>query len=150
MIKLKMNWGIGIAVFYVSFVLLLIGFVIFTSFNKVDLVDENYYEKELDYQSNIDKINRTNNLALPLIIETVDNVVRLTYPKTGLTSDITGMITFFRPSDKKLDFILPVKPDDSWIQYIKNEKLTKGLWRIKVDWAVGDSAYYNEEVLIIN
>jgi hypothetical protein len=45
---------------------------------------------------------------------------------------------------------LPVKPDDSWIQYIKNEKLTKGLWRIKVDWAVGDSAYYNEEVLIIN
>jgi hypothetical protein len=144
MIKFKMNWGIGIAVFYVSFILLLIGFVIFTSFNKVDLVDENYY------QSNIDKINRTNKLTVPLKIETVDNVVRLTYPKTGLASDITGMITFFRPSDKKLDFILPVKPDDSWTQFIKNEKLTKGLWRIKVDWTIGDSAYYNEEVLIIN
>ncbi len=148
--KFKFHWGTNVAIFYILFVLVLVGFVVFTTFNRVDLVDEDYYESELKYQGTIDKIERTNKLTEPLKIELAGNYVRLSYPKNISTNDINGKITFFRPSNKKLDFVLPVKPDESGFQIVSSENLIKGLWRIKVDWAVGDSAYYNEQVLMIN
>lgn len=150
MAKFKFHWGIGIATFYISFVLVLVGFVIFTTFNRVDLVDENYYDQEIKYQGMIDKIERANKLAEPLKIESADSYVRLSYPKGLLNDIIKGDITFFRPSDKKMDFVLPVKPDQSGYQIVDSKSLAKGLWRVKVDWAIGDSTYYNEEVLVIN
>lgn len=150
MLSIKLNWGTGIAVFYISFVLILVGFVIFTTFNRVDLVDENYYEKELVYQDNINKINRTKKLAIPLKIESGNNIVNLSFPDSLNYKSITGDITFFRPSDKKMDFKLKIQPDENGNQFVRTENLKKGLWKVKVDWALGDSAFYNEEIVIIN
>ena len=150
MAKFKFHWGINTAIFYISFVVVLVGFVIFTRFNQVDLVDENYYEKELKYQGMIDKIERTNKLAEPLKIESADSYVMLSYPKSFSSNDIKGTITFFRPSDKTKDFTIPVQPDESGFQVISSTNMSKGMWRVKVDWAVGDSTYYNEEVLVLN
>ncbi|MBX3044596.1 MAG: FixH family protein [Candidatus Kapabacteria bacterium] len=150
MAKFKLHWGNSIAIFYISFVLVLVGFVIFTRFNRVELVDENYYEKELKYQNVIDKMDRAGKLPEPLSIESSDSYVRFSYPKSVDQGDISGEITFFRPSDKKLDFTLPVKPDESGFQVVGSSNLEKGMWRVKVDWAVGDTTYYNEQVLVIN
>jgi hypothetical protein len=148
--KIKLNWGSGIAIFYISFVLVLVGFVVFTTFNRVDLVDENYYDKEIKYQDEIDKIIRANQLSEPLQIVSSNDVVVLSYPKSEDLTDLSGMIRFFRPSDKKMDFNIPIKADDSGNQVIKSPKLSKGMWRVKVDWTIGDSTYYNEQVLVIN
>jgi hypothetical protein len=150
MIKIKFHWGTNIAIFYILFVVVLVGFVIFSTFNKVDLVDEDYYENEIKYQGTMDKIARSNNLAEPLKIEVSDKLVRLSYPKNFSLSEINGQIHFFRPSDKRLDFKLAVEPDESGFQVVSSKNLTKGLWRVKVDWSVGDTAYYNEQVLMIN
>lgn len=150
MAKFKFHWGINTAIFYIAFVVALIAFVIFTRFNQVDLVDENYYDKEIKYQSTIDKIERTNKLDEPLKIETADSYIRVSYPKLFKSSEIKGEITFFRPSDKTKDFTLPVKSDDTGYQVISSSNMTKGMWRMKIDWAVGDSTYYSEEVLVIN
>lgn len=148
--KFKFHWGTNVAIFYIMFVLVLVGFVVFTTFNRVDLVDENYYENEIKYQSTIDKIERSNNLAEPLKIEVAGKYVRFSYPKGISSKDINGKITFFRPSNKKLDFVVPVVSDESGFQVVNSDNLIRGLWRVKVDWAVGDSAYYNEQVLMMD
>jgi len=150
MAKMKFHWGVGITIFYVSFVLVLVGFVIFTTFNKVELVDENYYESEIQYQQKIDKIKRSNGLAQSLMIQALDKSVLLVYPAGYKTDDISGTIEFYRPSEKNLDFKAKVTPDTSGKQIVFSNNFKKGLWKVKVDWAIGDSTYYNEQVLIMN
>jgi hypothetical protein len=61
--KIKFNWGIGITIFISAFILLNIIFIIFASGQKVDLVTEKYYEKELKYQEVIDKKINSNSLS---------------------------------------------------------------------------------------
>ena len=42
-------WPIGLAITYISFMVILIGIVVFSTYNQVDLVAEDYYEKEEEY-----------------------------------------------------------------------------------------------------
>ena len=51
-----MNWGWKIALVYTLFALMTLGFVVLGSMKKVNLVEKDYYEKEIKYQEQIDKI----------------------------------------------------------------------------------------------
>ena len=56
----------GIAAFYGAFVILLIVFLIFSTFNTIDLVTEDYYAKELNYQQQINRVKRTEQFGYEL------------------------------------------------------------------------------------
>lgn len=146
--KLKIHWGWGIAIFYSLFVLSLLGFLFFTTFNRVDLVEEDYYEKEINYQQQIDKETRTANLAGKLTMQPSGSVFILTFPGELDPSTIGGSIHFYRPSSKRLDQKFKIEADSSGMQVLPVNTLRKGLWFVKVDWSAGDSAYYNEEKFI--
>lgn len=148
MIK-KLNWGSGIALFYIFFVLILISFVIFTFFNKVDLVEDNYYKKELVYQKHIEKIDRTSKLTDQLKIISDNEYIELLFPVNIVSSKIGGTINFYRPSNRKLDFSVAVSPDLSGRQIVETKKIAKGLWKVKVNWKSDSLDYYNEQVIII-
>ena len=48
---MKFNWGTGIGLFYVVFVVIMVSMVMFSARNNIDLVQEDYYEKDLNYES---------------------------------------------------------------------------------------------------
>lgn len=148
--KFKLHWGNSIFIFYGTFVVVLIGFLIFTTFHKVDLVDNNYYDKELKYESQIEKMNRT--LALPekLSVNTDGKAMEIKYPGNFDHSTISGRIHFFRPSNEKLDFTINVSADSANTQLINVTKAKRGLWRLKIDWQAGENTYYNEETVVLN
>ena len=52
-------WAVGITLLYSTFVVIMISFLIFTRFQKVNLVSEDYYEKGLQYQQQIEALRRT-------------------------------------------------------------------------------------------
>ena len=58
---MKLNWGNWIAVAYSVFVLFIIAMVYLAFGEKWDLVAENYYEQEIQYQ---DKINSIENVMM--------------------------------------------------------------------------------------
>ncbi|MDP2038234.1 MAG: FixH family protein, partial [Ignavibacteria bacterium] len=60
--KLKLNWGFGIAVTYILFVVVTLVMVFIFMNQDVSLETENYYSKGIEYQGQIDKINRTQSL----------------------------------------------------------------------------------------
>jgi len=47
-----------------------------------------------------------------------------------------------------LDFKVKLQPDSLNQFIIPTDKLKKGLWKLKIDWAAGDSAFYNEEIVV--
>ncbi|MBE2189647.1 MAG: FixH family protein [Desulfobulbaceae bacterium] len=147
--KIYGNWAFAVTAFYITFVVLLVSLVVYVSQDKVDLVVENYYDHDLVFQKQIDKVMRTKALKEQIIISNIENKVVLKYPDS-LNYPISGSILMFRPDNSKLDVKIPIQPNDEMIQIINTESFNKGLWKVKVDWSMNDTSYYNEEIIIFN
>lgn len=142
-----MSWGKGIVLVFVLFILG-IGVLVYRSMTKnIDLVTSNYYEKELKYQEQIDKINNTNSLKEKIMIEYNGSVILITYP--SVQKSITGEISFYKPSDAKSDFRIKVEPGSDMKQIIQKEMLAKGLWKVQINWAMDGKEYFSEDRVMI-
>lgn len=148
-----MNWGFKIGIVFVGFVVFMISLVTICMQQKdIHLVTENYYEKEIAYQNQID--NETNTAALkdevPEITYAKENgIVTVRYPAGFSDGRVTGNILFFRPSDAGKDFSVPLKADQSQQQNVSVADLEKGLWKIKMEWSTVGKKYYLEERLVV-
>jgi hypothetical protein len=141
---MKLNWGTGIAMFYSTFVLVLVTVVIKTTTFDNSLVSEDYYADDLNYQKQYEKLKNSKNLLkdLEIIKELDGDILKFQFP---IDLEIPqGEIYFFCPSDSKLDFRVPVKVDADYQQQIVIKQLKTGLWRIKVDWQAGKIPYFRE------
>ncbi len=149
--KKKSRWGWGIAGVYTLFALSGIGFVIFSRFHQMDLVTEKYYQEELQYQQHIDRHQRTQALpnAFAWEYNATAKTVILKFPSELAAKGINGDIMFFRPSDAAQDKVIPIELSEQGHQLVDVSHLSKGLWRVKVFWSVGEDEYYNEDVLVI-
>ncbi|MGC8857725.1 MAG: FixH family protein [Ignavibacteria bacterium] len=143
---MKISWGIIIAILYSGFVLLVLVMVMFSFTQRVDLVTDNYYEKELRYQEQIDKINRTNQLSEKLDFHVDNRIVSIKFPNK-LDPDPDNLIHFYRPSNSSYDKIVKIVTDSSNFQKIKlnREKFSKGFWRVRINWVSGGFSYYTEK-----
>jgi len=150
----KTFWGYGIYGLYGGFVLFVLGMVAFVSTQNINLVEPEYYRKGVAYQGQIDRLERTSQLTERLRVAFVagSRQIRLTFPAvaTDDTEPITGDITLYRPSNAGYDRIVKIAADQDHEQYIDASTLIPGMWRIKINWAVGESEYYTEQMLVIN
>ena len=145
----KMNWGSWIVVSFILFALGTFTMIYISMNSRVDLVTDDYYEKELKYQNHIDVVKNTNALEGRVSFAFAPSSVTISYPNIDAPSKYSGVVMFFRPSDKALDFSYPVDVDTTYSQTITTNKLLKGMWRVKVSWNVGTQQYYNEQPVII-
>ena len=145
------HWPIGIAIIYISFMVILIALVIFSSFNKVDMVTEDYYEQEIKYQQQIDRINRTSLLSTPVSWQYDKNnrQVMIQFPDEINSKEVEGQILFFRPSDASQDKVIALRLSSKNIQTISTQHLVSGLWKLKIFWQVNRKDFYTEGTLVI-
>lgn len=139
-------WPLGITIFLALFVLGLVGFLIFAGTQKVEMVTDNYYEKTLEYQAQIDRVNRTKALSEPVLLcyEPAENRYLLRFPALFDPGEISGEVTFYRPNDARADVAFPLQVTADGGQIFSTARLAPGLWRVKVVWAAGGEGYYNE------
>ncbi len=140
----------GIIIAIVIPIVLLIVFVIFSSQNTFKLVERDYYQKEINYQSQIDRKTRTNQLSQKVNIYNDDEGVVLQFPSIFLLEDINGKIIFFRPSDLNLDFSIKIDLNQYGLQSISSTNLKNGVWIIKVFWNNQLDEYYSEKRIFVN
>ena len=134
--RIELHWGHYIAIFYVCFVIIVI--IALVASTKVDrsLVVDDYYAKDLAYQSQYDKItNQLNDDKLSLTHDSDSQKVVFSFSDAD---QLKGHIQFYRPSDKSQDFILDITQSQF---AISTEDLSNGKWKVKVDWENGGTAY---------
>lgn len=148
--KKKANWGTGIFISYSVFMLLTIITAVYFMNQDVSLVTDDYYQQELKYQDQIDKIERTNALSEKPVIDFDGLGVNISFPKLLIEKNVVGKIHFYRPSDPGLDFALPISLNSEGIQLISTKQLAAGYWRLKLNWMMDGKEYYNEKAIIIN
>ncbi|MCX7877262.1 MAG: FixH family protein [Ignavibacteria bacterium] len=142
----KMTWGKGILLAYLSFVTGIVFMVYRSVAMKIDMVTDNYYEKTLIYQKEIEKMRNTMSLKEKIKLEVTDNkYLDVIYP---IKPD-GGVITFYRPSDSSADFNLNISADEKLVQRIDISGITRGLWKLKFNWSGSGGEYYQEEIVIL-
>ncbi len=146
---MKINWGLGIAISIVLFMAVSIGFIYYAFHQDVNLVRDDYYEAEVQFDDTIDKIKRTNELKDNLEISLTTNNIELYFPAAYEKNKITGKIFMYRPSNGAKDFNLPIQLDSSNSQYISTNKLLPGLWKIKVEWSYDSTSFQNNKTLMV-
>ena len=147
---MKFSWGKGIFITYALFLVIILSVVVYLSSIDVNLVTEDYYEKELNHQDQIDKEARTSQLSEKLKITVTENLINLKFPSLFKPYEISGLVQFYRPSDSQQDFSVNIELSDSLEQTISTASIQKGYWRIKVDWSVEEKDYFNEKLVMVN
>lgn len=147
--RFKWHWGIGIAVVYMGFVLIRVVTIIIAEHNDVDLVTPNYYEKEINYEERITEIRNTKSLQEQVAVKTDNRMVTIQFPGSFNREKLRGDIVLFRPSDKRMDKILPIKPDSGTVQRIDLSALHPGYWKIQLSWEYEKKRYYEEIPLVL-
>jgi hypothetical protein len=145
-----MNWGYKIALAYTGFVAFMVTLVVLCIQQKdVFLVSENYYAEELKYEDKLVQMRNTSSLDEPVNIALNANADSLNIDLTKSSSNATGKLTFYRPSNPTLDFTLPLDLDNQGTQKIYTKNQVRGLWVIKVQWEKQGKEYYTEQKIQI-
>lgn len=147
---MKINWGWSIAIFYSLFVIVMVFMVMKSTQNKPKMVQENYYEKDLNYEAFRQK--RQNGAALKDLVnisyEARDRQLKISFP--GNLENIEGDITMYRPSNQYLDKNFKLDLDSMGDMIIPLDKsLAPGKWKIQLDWKNESQEFFNEEIIII-
>lgn len=146
-----MSWGWKIVVLYSAFVIMTLSMVVYFMGQKVDLVADDYYKQEIEYQNQIDKISNTKALNEPIGYEYIskNRTIKLRFPQTHLNAELKGKINFYRPANADEDRAFDIRPEASGEQIISVSAMNKGLWKIKISWTSGGKAFYDEKVVTL-
>jgi len=148
--KKKFSWGTGVVIAFIIFMGITVTTGIYLMNQDVQLVTDDYYDKEIAYQQHIDNVARTTELSSQEIILFDGRFVIIKMPVEFSGKNISGNIYFYRPSDSKLDIRLLFSPDDKNQQIIPVERLQKGFWRLKLSWTMEGKEYFSERPININ
>ena len=145
----RVNWGTGIVIGIIVFVVISVSMTVIFMTQDVSLVSDNYYEKSLVYQDEIDKQSRTKSLDEQVKINFDGELITVLFPSDYSGKNLSGEIYFYRPSNSSLDFKLLLQVNEAGNQIIPAERLEKGFWRLKLNWTMDGNGYYNERAITI-
>lgn len=143
---MKLNWGHKLVFFTVAFMLFIIAMVYKISTQKVELVDENYYENGIRYQEEINKYNASRDTKH--VIDFSLTTHELTF-QTLAKNTISGEMHFYRPSDSKLDFVKSFSVDSIGKHVFSTAALKKGPWKVTYEWKTKDTLMAAEKQFVV-
>lgn len=146
---MKLNWGTSIAIFYITFMVVMVSMVIKSTTYDNSLVVDDYYAKDLAYQGHFEKLENAQNLSEPVVIayHKEQARVKIQFPKAF--KQVTGTILLFRPSDQSKDVVVPIILDENRMVQINTTPLFEGLWKVKIDWKANGKEFYMEDTVTI-
>ncbi|QNL22449.1 FixH family protein [Hyphobacterium sp. CCMP332] len=143
---MRMNWGNKLLISLIVFAGIMATMVTIAMRENIDLVDENYYQKEIEYQDRIDQM--TNNFEAGALEIRLDRELSSIVLKFNDKIE-HGLVHLFRPSNAGEDQKIQLLTDENGLQLISYKGLKSGLWRIKIEWSAESDEYYSEQVLNI-
>ncbi|MDG4716668.1 MULTISPECIES: FixH family protein [Winogradskyella] len=147
---MKINWGTAIVIAFAGFIGFIMYFIVSMSTNSKyehDLVVEDYYQQELKFQNEINKEKNAKKLSKNITWKKTKQGIIVTFPSELNEKNINGKVFLYRPSNKALDFEIPISLSNHNL-LIPDNNLLGGRWNITIDWSYNNEAYlYKEEII---
>jgi len=147
---MKFNWGTGIFIFYSLFVVMLVFIVWKSTQYDHSLVVEDYYAKDLAYQSRYDQIQNSIDLEEKLKIEyhSGSNQVQISFPDR-IGHEFSGNILFYRADNKSKDKLLAIQADAENDMLVDVSEYDRGRWKVQIDWTAEGVEYFDESIIYL-
>ncbi|WP_296682816.1 FixH family protein [Flavobacterium sp.] len=149
---MKINWGTGIVIAFGLFMAFILYFVIEVQSNSKydnDLVVEEYYKHDAQFGKEMQRTQNAQNLVeKPKVIVTQEGVL-ITFPSVFVPKKIKGTVSLYRPSNKKMDFEIPISISEPTL-LIPKKSLVGGRWDINMEWQYEGKSYLTKETIYIN
>lgn len=145
-------WPVAIIAFFALFISATIGLVIFTTFHRMELVSKDYYEQEIKYQDQIERVNRTQPIRSRVAIsyDPEKQQITVTLPPEHTRGPVEGRIHFYRPSAAGLDRQLKLDCGPDRLQVVNAANLPPGLWKVRVFWTAGQEEFFYDQTVVIH
>ena len=142
-----MNWGKWIVVSFVLFALF-IGVLVGVCLREdISLVSRNYYQEELNYQKQIDRMNNANALADKPIINVEGRSLEIQFSQFNALEQ--GELKLFRPSDAHFDKLYILNSSSEMIQRFDIGSLPKGMYHARMLWTMKGKEYFIEHTITL-
>jgi hypothetical protein len=141
-----MGWGKGIVLVFIAFVSIMVTMVtICVKQDDIHLVTQNYYEEEIKYQTQMEKISNASNLDYEVLA--FDQSKK--WMELQLPEGATGTLHLFRPSDARLDQKFNFTIESMQANGLDLSQLKPGYWRVKLSWNEGGTEYFEEQKIYL-
>lgn len=142
--KIKFNWGTGLFTFIVLFLSTMIGVVIFSFSQQVNLVTPEYYPKGVKYEDQIIKIKNTALLKEKVSLVVKGDKMIVHFPDEFNNKKLSGTVHFYYVTNFEKDQEDDLEVDENGEQEFALKGLSRGRYIIKIDWGDGAKNYYQE------
>mgnify|MGYP000485157236 CR=1 FL=1 len=132
----KFTWGHGIALA----LLLFVGFILYLIFifpigkQNSELVTENYYEDELEYQKVIDAKKNAETLPQKPLFAQLPYGIRIAFPEELIDANTKVHFELYSTNDKTKDKKGDTSLDSNHTFIVPKELLSLGSYTLKVRW----------------
>jgi len=141
-----MNWGYKIAFAYGSFVIMILYFLFVASSQTNEMVEDHYYEKELQFQNVLNANQNLADLNIKPIIEIAEQQLNIKLPSQVGSNISNGKIEFLRMANKSGDLAFDFNTDEYGHFSIPVEKFHLGSYQLRIHWQFHGTPYmYREE-----
>lgn len=145
-----MNWGRGILIVIILFLAGMLTMVFIATKQNNDLIDDNYYEKELAFQGQIDAAKKLDAVDESSLLKQDAQTISVVLPASLATKVTDGTVVFLRSDDASKDVSVKLNPDKDGVQVLSNNKFEKGYYTARITWKNNDSLCFREEKIFVN
>ena len=145
----KNIWPIAIIAYFFVFITGVVTWVSFALRHDDQLVRPDYYEHEIKYQDQIERVIRTSTTGAAILYLPAENAIVIQLPPEMPSKSLEGTIHLYRPSDARLDQRLALTPAVDGTQRLNVNNLQGGHWKVRVNWKCNSQEYFLEKPITV-
>ena len=145
---MKFNWGTGILIFLILFLLAAGFFIAFAMRQDISLVHEDYYERGVDHTDQMHIEERSAPYLDAVKTTQTESFLQLSIVDTLASGMDSVRLLLYRPSSNSLDMELSFEPTRGALA-IPLEDLTLGRYILQLSWSHEGLKYEIDQTIVI-
>ncbi len=148
---MKISWGTSIVISFALFISFILYFVFKVQTNSKydnELVVDEYYKKDAKFGAEMLRVQNAEDLTEKPVVTASNGAISISFPKQFDSKKVNGTVSLYRPSNKKLDFEIPLSLTNSTL-LIPKKSLVGGRWDITIEWQYQGKLYTTKEDLYL-
>lgn len=144
-----MSWGNKLLVTFIVFAGGMIFLVCKSIMSDFQMVEKDYYKKELSYQQVIDGTKEAGQLSSLAAVQDDEKGITIQLPAEMKNKNPSGEVWFYCAYDEKRDRHFKLETDGNAVQSIAPGKVLAGNYTVKISWKDDQKSYYAEKSVTI-
>lgn len=117
--------------------------------NKIDMVNDNYYARELNFQQELDAAANSSAYKDSISVTKRSDSLIVQLPPSLSSNLDSGFVNFYRPGDALLDKKIKLDANTSGVYVISAKQFAGGLYKPEVAFSSGGKNFYKRFSLFL-